>query len=280
MDEHVIAEARSVLEKCRLQYRQIAVLSPGVSGRKRGRRTLRVELADGTALKMRCLESVEEASRLADVRSRLPPAFAPVIARHGTMLLESWIDGEQLSASRAAARAEEMGALLGSLHATELPEIPPPAATRGRRDRAVEQLATLAASGVIEVDLSQVLRAELLRTDPGEAPQTMVHLDYCPENLVIDATGRLHVVDNEWIGIDAAGLDLGRTYARWPMTADVWERFLSGYLTTAPFDPRPLRFWMIIMAVAGVMIRRQRSVGELADPLARLRQLAGSVSER
>jgi hypothetical protein len=37
---------------------------------------------------------------------------------------------------------------------------------------------------------------------------------------------------------------------------------------------------MIIMAVAGVMIRRQRSVGELADPLARLRQLAGSVSER
>jgi Ser/Thr protein kinase RdoA (MazF antagonist) len=280
LDENVIIEARSVLENLGLQWRHIATLSPGASGRKSSRRTLRIELADGSAIKIRCLESVEEASRLADCRSRLNPAFVPIIVRHGAMLLEPWIDGEELSPSRAAARAEETGALLGRLHATELLDTPQPAATRGRRDRAAEQLATLAESGVISADLSQALQVELLRADPGEAQQTMVHLDYCPENLVVDPGGGLHVVDNEWIRIDASGLDLGRTYARWPMTADVWERFLRGYLTTAPFNPGPLRFWMIVMAAAGAMIRRQKSFAELASPLARLHQLAASVSER
>lgn len=279
-DEHGIAEARSVLENCGLQYRQIATLSPPASGRKRGRYTVRVDLTDGSTIKLRCLGSVEEASRLADIRSRLDPAFAPVIARHGSMLLESWIDGEELSLTRAAARAEETGAILGRLHATELPAKPPPFATRGRRERARDALATLAESRIISVAMSQALQAELLRTDPREVPQVLVHLDYCPENLVVDFDGGLHVVDNEWIGVDAPGVDLGRTYARWPMTAEVWERFLAGYVTTARCDPGPLRFWMIAMAVAGVMIRRHKSLEEREGPLTRLHQLAASISGR
>jgi Ser/Thr protein kinase RdoA (MazF antagonist) len=282
MEQDVIAEVQSALASHGLRWRRIETLSPASFGRKSGRYSFRVDLATGSVIKARRFESAEEAARLADLRGRIDAAFAPVVARYGAVLLESWIEGEGLwsAQAQAQARAEEVGALLGRLHATELSEMHGPISTRERRERAIFQLTTLAESGVISAELAETLHADLLRRDPATAAQTVVHLDYCPENLVVDPGGRLHVVDNEWLRIDAPGVDLGRTYSRWLVPEDVWTRFMRGYSTTAPFDPGPLRFWLIAMAAAGAIIRLKKSPAELAVPLARLHELAASASQR
>ena len=262
MEENAIADIRSVLADHGLPCRNITRLSPAASGRKIGRSTFRVELVNGSSVKVRRFESAEEAARLADIRGRLNPSFAPVMTRCGAMLVEAWIEGEELTSVEAAARAEDVGALLGQLHATELPVEPSRVTTRERSERADEQLDRLEESGLISAGTCKGLQLELLRTDPGETVQTMVHLDYCPENLVVDSTAGLHVIDNEWIRIGPPGQARGRTISRWPMSDEVWQRFLRGYFTTAPVDPGPLSFWMIVMAAAGAIIRLQKSFVE------------------
>ncbi len=147
-------------------------------------------------------------------------------------------------------------------------------ATRRRAEEAVAHLGRLASAGVISSTLRAALEADVWRTDPREGPQTVVHRDYCPENFLVGTRGDLHVVDNEWVGLEAPGLDLARTWSRWPMPADVWRRFLAGYASTAPADPGPLRFWQIVMAAAGAAIRLAAPADDLAEPVARLRELA------
>jgi len=280
MEENAVAAVRSALARQGLQCLKIETLSPQGFGKKTGRCTFRIEATNGTLLKARCLESIEEAVRLVEVRSRVSPSFSPVLARHGSVLLEPWIAGDQLSLTLAAARAEEMGSLLGCLHATDLGVKQDCISTQERRERAAGQLATLAQSRVLSTDLSENLRAELHRCDPIQAPSVLVHMDYCPENLVVDPGGSLHVIDNEWLRIDAAGADLGRTYSRWLMTDDAWKRFMDGYSKTAPAHPGPLRFWQIVMAAAGAIVRLRKSAEELAEPLTRLRELAGAATPR
>ena len=102
----------------------------------------------------------------------------------------------------------------------------------------------------------------------------LVHRDFCPENLVIDSAGELHVIDNEWLAIDAAGVDLGRTWSRWALPTTSWRVFSSGYAAAAPEAPAALRFWLIAMAARGACVRLEASLEALALPLARLRELA------
>ena len=35
------------------------------------------------------------------------------------------------------------------------------------------------------------------------------------------------MIDNEWLGVDAAGVDLGRSWSRWPLPDAAWRRFLQ-----------------------------------------------------
>lgn len=270
-----IADIRALLERRGLPFKAIVALSPPSYGKKAGRIAVRVDLSDGSTIKVRRLNGVEDASRLTDLRRRCDAAFAPVIAQDGPFLVETWIDGAELTEAEAAGRAEQLGAMLGRLHATTV-SAPHPIETRPRRERAVEQMNGLAAAGVMTAALRDALRDDLERTDPHEASPAVVHLDYCPENLVVARDGSLHAIDNEWIRVDAAGVDLGRTYSRWPVSADAWTRFLHGYSTTAPGQPARLKFWLIVMAAAGATIRLRRSPASCALPLARLRELGGT----
>ncbi len=274
--DKTIAHVHVVLGEIGFACRDIHLLSPQTFGKKANRVTLRVVLETGSTIKVRCLESAEAASRLTAVRSLVGAPFTPVIEQHGGLLVEPWIDGRQLTPETAAARAGDAGAILGHLHATPLPVPRRAIDTRACRRRASDELTTLSELGVIAEEVGDALNDQLSRTDPVQAPATIVHMDYCPENIVADADGGLHVIDNEWIRVDAAGLDLGRTFARWPMGDETWARFLAGYLTTAPVDPGPLRFWMIVMASAAATIRLHKSPAELSLPVARLRDLSAT----
>src|SRR5690606_4751555 len=82
-----------------------------------------------------------------------------------------------------------------------------------------------AAASALTADEAAALVQLMRALDPGHAPAVLIHLDFCTENMVVDAHGALRVIDNEQLEIAAAGLDLARTFCRWPMPDAAWERF-------------------------------------------------------
>src|SRR5262249_37719541 len=160
---------------------------------------------------------------------------------HGSVVLEAWVDGEPPTAPEAEARAEEAGALLGRLHARSLgPTIPAAVSTQKWIDSADSDLAILADSGALGAAAAARLRAELRRRDPRSARTALIPLDFCAENMLIDMRGELRIIDNELLSINPAGLDLGRTFHRWPMPEAAWRGFLRGYRSAAPSQPEAI----------------------------------------
>jgi hypothetical protein len=266
-------EIEEALTHFGLRLRGLTPVSP-LGTRKGRRRAYRVECEDGRTVKVRQVDSVEDARRLCRLRAGLEEAFAPVLAQHGPVLLEEWIEGVPLSGVDAEARLEEAGALLGRLHARALdPDEPVARSTRGWVSRAMSDLEILATAGKLAPAEVKALRGEILRRDPGEASSAVIHRDFCAENMVIDAGGRLRIIDNEQMHIGPAGFDLGRTYDRWPMTAHAWERFRRGYRGAAD-EVEALGFWKIAAALVGARVRLQRSPHRLDAVLSLLRRFA------
>ena len=242
--------------------------------RKRMRCAYRVELEDGRTIKARQLESIEAASRLFELRVGLEEAFAPAMAQHGRVLLEAWIEGVPLTELDAEARAEEAGALLGRLHSIEVAARPQTVSTLQWRERTKEDLESLVEAGKLGLREVARLDAELDRWDPETARLACVHRDFCAENMLIDPRGRLRIIDNEWFTIDPAGLDLGRTFTRWPMSQGAWGRFRRAYRSTARVDRGTLPFWKIVSSLWSARFRLKQAPERLADPLGLLRRFA------
>jgi Ser/Thr protein kinase RdoA (MazF antagonist) len=274
MLEAETAQLRDLLASQGVSCERLTSLSLPGRGRKRGRRALRVDTREGRVLKVRLFESAAAAADLAALRASVDAPFLPPIERRGPLLLEPWIEGESLSPEQAEARAGELGALLGRLHAARPAGAREQVSTRDRRERARTDLASLVLADALDEGAAASLEGELLRGDPGRASAALVHFDFCPENLVVDPAGELHVIDNEWLSVDAAGIDLGRTWSRWPVSDAAWQRFQQGYARTAPEAPAALRFWLIAMAARGAGIRLEGPSEGLALPLARLGELA------
>lgn len=277
----ILDAVRAALDRERLAPGGFEVLSPP-NARKRGRATLRIALVDGTAVKARWLESSEEAARLCAVRADLDPAFAPAIAAHGRVLLESWIEGTSVDALAVDAHAEaiagDAGAILGNLHARSVRPAMARESTAPWRIEAEHDLAALVDAGELDVVDATALAARLAASDPTSTTIALIHRDFCGENLVRDERGRLWVIDNEWLMHGPAGFDLGRTYCRWPMAEHAWARFLASYAAVMAFDLRALAFWQITAALFGARIRLGSQ--RLAESLAVVRRLARETGSR
>jgi len=275
----ITSELEAALEEFRITPSRLALISP-LQERKGERFSYRLEADDGRILKLRLLDSVDRATFLLEERARIEEAFAPALARCGRVLLEEWIEGQPLSPPDEDARAEEAGALLGRLHGMPLkPEVPAVFGTGEWIANAESDLELLAAANELDVDEVRSLRAEIIRLDPGSAPAALIHKDFCAENMVIDTRGRLRVIDNEQMVVEPAGFDLGRTFDRWPMSDDAWQRFLSGYRTAAPAEPRALAFWQIVATLVGARVRLQRDPARLLATLDRVRGFISGLSK-
>ena len=247
------------------------------------RRTVyRLDLVTGETIKARCVEDEATARDLCVLRRGLPPAFAPVLAQHGPVLLEPWIDGESLGARPP--RPGELaaaGALLAALHASPAP-LPDDAATarlqRWQR-RGARGLDELAARGALADPDRARLAAALARSAPATVAVGLIHTDFCGENMVVDASGALHVIDNERIAVDALGYDLARTWARWELGDDDWARFAAAYDAAGgrPEAHAGQRFWRLVALATAAAMRVEYG----ADPsaaLGRLRRLAAELA--
>lgn len=226
----------------------------------------------------------EQAARVqAEIRRPLPEAFVAVLARHGRVLLEEWVDGEVLGAAPDAARLREAAGLLAELHLRTTLD---GRSMLGRESTAAQRGATLQAlraihrAGLLQHGQASALVRALRRTDPGACVYGMIHSDFCGVNMVVDRSGRLRVVDNERLGRDALGYDLGRSWYRWELAPASWRAFLDAYAAAlaAREPPEPFRFWQIVAAVRAVEIRLRHTPDQLAAPLACLRGLMEEIA--
>jgi hypothetical protein len=244
------------------------------------RATYRLDLASGETIKARVVEDDAMARRVFEMRRRLPDAFVPAFARHGAVLFERWIAGDLLgSAPPPHARVVEAARLLARVHAKRWSDAGTSAwraSTTARREAAVRGLERLANAAAIDAHEAARLTDAVSRADPHEAPVGLTHLDFCGENMLVDATGRLRVFDNERVGIDHLGFDLARTWYRWDLPSDGWSAFVQAYAPDVPADVAlpNFGFWAVVVLVHSACLRLDAAHPRVSHPIDRLRRLA------
>ena len=196
--------------------------------------TFRVDLADGTTVKVRRVTKAARPTRAAAlVRALDDPRLAPPLAMEGRVAVEAWVAGTPLQPTTITTqRVHEAADLLASLHArSDVPGHPfrRTGSVAPVRERALRHLAELHTGGVLHAHERQELTARIGRDLPIRATRGVVHGDLCPDNLVVTDDGALVSVDNERVRIDFLDHDLARTWTRWPMTRDHEREFFARY---------------------------------------------------
>jgi thiamine kinase-like enzyme len=218
-------------------------------------------------VKLRRCPDEARARRYVDVLAELDdPALARVLLRHGRVVVEEWIDGVSLAElPLSTERLAQAASLLGRMHARRrgarrvLPSV--------RRMR--DQLARLVETAAITRDQAG---AVLRFTAPERAIVGAIHVDLCADNLVEDAAGRVISIDNEHLCCGFIDYDLARTWHRWPMPPDAWQRFGAHYGR----EPVAWAFWRARVLVESVYLRR--GTPGMAGPLARLHAISARHS--
>jgi thiamine kinase-like enzyme len=271
-----VAGALARVGLCIRAFRRISKIGSADAGRS----TYRIDVETGHTIKARRVDDDETARRLFEVRRELPEAFAPVIGCYGAVLLEEWIDGEELGKGIPSdAHLTTAASLLAHLHATQAVAGHPVHERRSTavwRETAEESLRQVLAADALDVTAVTRIREALEQRDPGQASVGLVHTDFCGENMVEDRAGRLRVIDNERVGVDAIGFDVARTWYRWALPVRAWECFRSAYAArvslTEPLDT--LGFWSVVAVAHSAALRLRKDRRRAHVPLDRLRRMA------
>jgi hypothetical protein len=240
------------------------------------RATFRIELADGRVLKGRRFDQPSHADSLVRLTGLLGlECLSRVVGREGAATLEEWVPGPTVESSLPAPDLlEACGAILGQIHARPAPpsDVASAPSVATRRALAEEQVAKLERLGLVSPRLGRELR-ELVATEaPATATAGFIHRDFAPGNLVLGPAGRPVAVDNTTLGIDLHDFDLGRTWYRWPMTAEEWTTFVAGYRrerSPAAFRAH-FRFWAAVALVDAALFRHKARMEGVEIPMARL----------
>lgn len=224
----------------------------------------RVSLSDGRIAKLRRLRSEEEAERLCRLREDLPPVFVPVLARRKAVLLEPWIAGRRLR-SCSERRLAQAAAMLRSLHSLHPPRSGEPS---HYIDEVEKGLSDLCQARALSRAGARELLALALSSRPDEVAETLLHHDFCAENLVVARDGALWSIDNETLCLGPTALDLARVRHRWPMSEAAWRRFLAFYEGAAPSS-----FWHVLARLRGALVRVRYQMPGAQEAVDRLRDL-------
>jgi len=265
------------------QIVDVAAVSP-LRGRDVPRAAFRLTLADGRQVKLRRLRSAERAAELARLVEALRDLGIPqVAATHADLIVVDWLAGAPLAATASEPeRIEQAAGLLARIHATPTFEglaLPVLRDTAPELAAMAEETAVLERAGGLSREISQRLAAVARERDPGRAAFGIVHGDFCAENLLVDAAGRLCVIDNEALELAPFARDLARTWSRWPLRGAAWGRFLAAYQASGGerVEDADLVLWKLRNLVRSAWYRTKHRRPGVDAVLAQLRDLLERV---
>lgn len=248
------------------------------SGQTRG--SFKLTLANGTRLKGRLHRSEESRLRASQLLPLLQGlGFPDILAARGRTTLESWVEGTILHAAEVTQnQARRAGALLGTLHSTDItPAIQGTSAgstPEEQLEKTRRHLARLTASIPQHATLFEKLSSIAGEHKPASLAEGLVHTDFCAENMVVDANGKLVAIDNEGLRIGALDYDIARCWSRWPMSIGLRDAFSEGYQqfrSLSAFRAHEL-FWAIraMSMTLSVHIRHGREQPVAIETLGRI----------
>jgi len=243
----------------------------------------RLAYPDGRQLKARRHRDLDTARRIVDLRFALDPMhLAPLLAAEGPCHLTEWVEGT-LPDPDDPKVLTDVGVLLGTLHAAELggDSLRHRFPYESWVDRNRRNMVDLTDAGVLKNTEVEEVWKRLKKGAPSSVQEVVIHADLAPENLVVAEDGRLVLVDNENMAVDAPGFDLARTWYRWPMDPRRWSGFLRGYERQA--DPAPFlefaEFWTIVVLLEAAHFRVLGGTPRASVPLDLLRRvLSGTLN--
>ena len=246
--------------------------------------TYRLELADGRVVKARRCSDEARAREVWRIRRSLAlDGIARVYAQDGPVLIEEWIEGTPLAPTDGApADVAQSARILARLHGSDRIgdlAVPSMMTTADWLGRATGDLGLLAERHAVPGEALRVLGDALARAHQETAVVGVIHRDACAENMVRRPDGGIVLVDNEWLSIGPPAYDLGRVWWRWPLSPSSWSLFLDTYAAERGPDlsDASLLAWKIAATTHSAVVRLALDPGRLAEPLARLRELAESV---
>jgi hypothetical protein len=242
------------------------------------RRTYRLWFEDGRQLKGRYYPSSRFALVARRIREMNALEFLPAIVNHhADAMLEEWIAGESLAMETTnQALIQQCGRMQGLLHRALVPSLDDfdfkPLQISDWAAMMSKSLASLVHERVLPQAEAHRLEHLALQHAPTRQQLGVVNRDVCPENLVVNAQGRLFLVDNGSLTVGSVEEDLCRTWYRWPMLVDERQAFSAGYREFG--DPagltNPSIFWRVVVVANSARFRLANSREAAIAALARL----------
>jgi aminoglycoside phosphotransferase (APT) family kinase protein len=234
---------------------------------------------DGQTVKLRQVETADQAARVVAIRAQLPDAHFPrLLAISKSAMIEEWIPGRSAVEDRYdIGLLQEAGSLLASIHCAAPPKYSfAKLRTISDRMRRMErQTGDLLDRGrLTEEDVAAIMElAQFHRPETLDAG--IVHRDFAAENLVIGDDECIWIVDNETMTYDAFSYDLARTWYRWPLVGQAITHFLTGYqrIRSAENFERHFVFWTLSAIVDACLFRAKAETQNQNVPMLMLRDL-------
>jgi len=238
-----------------------------------------LRFADGRKFKYRQLPTAEHAEMLQRLLSRLASPHIPrIVSSHGCGLLIEFVQGRRLQRHDQGPRLLEWcGAVQGQIHTTDTDGLDliswtPIIVEASELEAGIEDLIGRGA-------LEQAMGDDLLALATGEASlpaaggdRGVIHRDFCAENILLEPSGRIHIVDNETVDVGPFDYDLARTWYRWPMglreRAAYWKGY-ARYRDPSSFASSFAR-WAVTVLVESALFRLELGTPKFAVPLRRL----------
>jgi len=235
-----------------------------------------LRFADGRVLKGVRFNSDAVADRVECLLEPLGDRHFPrIVARRGPAMLLQWIEGAALNPRRCRAGIlRRCGFLQGWIHVQAAAGVAVPAVGSepdwgARLESAAE---TLVKSGMLaRPELEEVVGQARMHL-PRTAARGITHGDFCAENLIVQQSDGLYVIDSETLQLDALDYDLARTWYRWPMRADQWAVYGEGYCEHRGLVDFKAHFpyWSVLVLLEAAVWHLTKGTGAASIPLRRL----------